>query len=307
MYGKRTLQLMATCCLLSLIACQPPALSPSQEATEMALPMPTHTPIPTLTSIATPLPPTPTITLMPTLAPIVTRTPLPALPPDEALNRVLELYETNGGCQYPCWWGIIPGETTWADARHFLSAFASRISDEPGPNYPDILVAEVFLPQMDTMETGRHNIHVYVIKNGFVEMIEVHPTNALSPQVGDILRTYGPPDEVYLRGSLPAISFTLFYKDQSFFFQYGTNDTTVEEEMLKVCLPGDHPNSVKIIVWSLAEQRSFADVYDEPDALMYEHPLAEVTDLNIQQFHEMFSVSAGPACLKTPVEHWLNL
>src|SRR5690606_33994980 len=134
-----------------------------------------------------------------------------------------------------------------------------------------------------------YNIHVYVIKNGIVDMIQALAEPAASLAPGAILHTYGLPDEVYLRGSTDAISFSLFYQNQSFLLQYVTEDITVEDESLKVCFSDKNTDSARIVVWPLVEERSFSEVYGQPDSIMYEYPLAEVTDLDIQGFYGLFS------------------
>ena len=56
---------------------------------------------------------TPRPTRTPTSIPAETPTPFPTLEPEEKLDFILEMLETNGGCQLPCWWGVTPGETRW--------------------------------------------------------------------------------------------------------------------------------------------------------------------------------------------------
>ncbi len=58
-----------------------------------------------------------------TAIPIMTWTPLPTLTSKEAQERVHELLLNNAGCEFPCWWGIIPGKTNWPEAYHFLASF----------------------------------------------------------------------------------------------------------------------------------------------------------------------------------------
>lgn len=87
-----------------------PTLTPTIPPTNTPTATPTFTRRPFIYSTFTPAP---------TLPPTPTLTPWPTYPPDEALAKVLELFETNAGCQLPCWWGIIPGETPWDVAQNF--------------------------------------------------------------------------------------------------------------------------------------------------------------------------------------------
>jgi len=108
--------------LFILTACQnqrtsSPAISQAVEfnatrtLSETALPRATSTSTgaPTLTNAP--------VTLLPTL----TRTPLPTLDTDDAQMRVLRLLEDNADCQFPCWWGILPGKTLWENALILLT------------------------------------------------------------------------------------------------------------------------------------------------------------------------------------------
>ena len=81
----------------------------------------------------------PTVTLMPSLQPTTpgpqatftstpsptpqsspTATRLPELSLAEQQKLMKELVRTNGNCVSPCVWGIVPNQTTWAEARNFL-------------------------------------------------------------------------------------------------------------------------------------------------------------------------------------------
>jgi hypothetical protein len=53
-----------------------------------------------------------------------TWTPRPTLNPDEAIRLVQDLLVDNCGCRLLCYWGVVPGETTWQEAKSFLEAFA---------------------------------------------------------------------------------------------------------------------------------------------------------------------------------------
>lgn len=79
---------------------------------------------------------TPTITATVTIEPMPT--PLPTLNSREASLAVQKLLLENGNCQLPCWWGIVPGKTSWENTRKFLSPFASSFFESSKEN-SDIL------------------------------------------------------------------------------------------------------------------------------------------------------------------------
>jgi hypothetical protein len=85
----------------------------------------THTPPPTLT--LTPVA-TPTLRFSPT------STQLPKLTLEQQKQQMSMLLRTNGNCSSPCVWGIIPGQTTLAEARNFLLKMDQIVTSPPG--YP---------------------------------------------------------------------------------------------------------------------------------------------------------------------------
>ncbi len=54
--------------------------------------------------------------------------PMPTLSLEEKEIVTSELYKTNGNCELPCWWGIVPGETEWQTAKLLLNSVATELS-----------------------------------------------------------------------------------------------------------------------------------------------------------------------------------
>lgn len=100
----------------------PPTNTPS-------IPSPTHTSVPTTTPTSVPDTATPTV-----IPPTATVTPLPTatLTHEQIDTNLTELMLTNGGCALPCWWRIVPGETSIDSARENLKAFGASF---PGTTY----------------------------------------------------------------------------------------------------------------------------------------------------------------------------
>ena len=80
------------------------------------------------------------ITITPVPSPILTQTALPDLIPEttpsptdipeRVTEFVLEMLETNGDCDLPCFWGITPGETSWTELEARLTAAGLMLEDE---------------------------------------------------------------------------------------------------------------------------------------------------------------------------------
>lgn len=54
--------------------------------------------------------------------------PIPTLSLAEKETIALEYYMTNGNCELPCWWGIVPGEAEWQSVKSFFSTIATEIT-----------------------------------------------------------------------------------------------------------------------------------------------------------------------------------
>src|SRR5512138_2325272 len=64
----------------------------------------------------------PTTTTTPTLP--ATFTPVPTLTTKQAQTKIRELFETNGRCKLPCWWGITPGISANDAFYNFIQSIA---------------------------------------------------------------------------------------------------------------------------------------------------------------------------------------
>lgn len=106
---------------------------------------------PTLAKTATPAPtqtltaiPTRTITKTPTITPTITSTPLPSLTflptVPNAREEVRKLYDTNGGCNLPCWWGITPGMTTFEEVRQHFQQFSGEVHLDPDKDRSKVIL-----------------------------------------------------------------------------------------------------------------------------------------------------------------------
>ena len=99
-----------------------------------------------------------------TVAPATT-TPFPTVMPSEVTQFIDELVSTNEICSFPCWGGIIPGETNWASISAFLASFAEVSKHSPSSpkgyaayiplsnQYPkDLLWLSVYLNENSTVK-----------------------------------------------------------------------------------------------------------------------------------------------------------
>jgi hypothetical protein len=238
-------------------------------------------------------------------------TPLPTLSPEAAEQYVEDLFETNRGCLFPCWWGFIPGNTTWVNAKHFLAQFAefNNLVDQTKPEFAmDVLVPVPKELSHIPLE------QIYQVEEGVINTIEAQVVYSGSYTLSTFLETYGQPGEVWLStysteypaGVLPFLA-ALFYPDRGILAIYGPLQADIVGEVVRAC-NWDNPPSM-FGLWSPDQEMSFIDAArhfrlnpDEPGFLLL--PLEEATNIDTQTFYEIFMASGNSECLETPIDIW---
>jgi hypothetical protein len=288
------------------------ALSPAFEATN------TITLTPALEPSATPTA-TKTATPMATDTPEATSTPPPlsTLPPEGADALLLDLLQNNAGCQLPCWWGAVPGETMWSSFESFLATFASEIV-RTGPSAKSFYFYYV---TMSTRETGRTVGHwaSYAVHNDIIEDIETHGGRSPTYSLPQILTTYGPPEEIWLMtfqdtptGSLP-FRMSLLYTEKGFMVSYRVQSIEKQFDPYRLvwCPHDNEPQRVSL--WLVSPEREVEFTFEEAREtalhISAEEPylqLSAATGLDEVSFYEIFKEANSSSCLETPGDLWPN-
>jgi hypothetical protein len=245
---------------------------------------PTTTPL-TAVSTNTRLP---TDSLPPTAT--LTWTPIPTLPPHQVEETVRGLYENNGGCELPCWWGITPSETGLQEGFQILSplglvhgpflraAIAHYEFKYPVPREldPSGVFQGIFTPG------------IYV-KGGTIIAININAgwvSRNFDYSLAGILKAYGSPDEIWLKLTpesmdQPRYTIELFYGGKGMEFS-ANGMATVQGNIFTVC-----PQDFRL------------DIY--PPGVLLWHPSDEIT------FKNRGEVLAGGGILSTEFEDYLLL
>lgn len=300
-------------------------LSPVLEITMLAAttqpPAPAY--MPTSTAIATPsripkqartLTWTPGLDIQPTPWPsrTPTLTPRPTVPPGKAEALVLELFETNAGCDLPCWWGLVPGETKWSTAQNFLATFATRIGQT---RTPDGFRYTVYLRVGVQEHPARRLVQDYVAENDVIKSIgvELGATTRKGYSLSQVLSKYGRPSEVRIRtfsssrdNTLP-FYIVLFYQDKGIMVSYLDNAERAGDTIVGCPQNEDYPP----LLWlsSPGETTSFLEVaarapnfgVEESEAYF---PLSQVSELDLDSFYQTYVNTGGTSCLTTPAAQW---
>jgi hypothetical protein len=282
--------------------------------TAMPVPTPSKIPVtitPTVSDEKTPslaLSKTPTPRPTFTLTPVLTATPLS---PQQRYKILQDLYENNGGCQLPCYWGIIPGKTLWRDASAFLSSLG-RIYG-PGGTTKVASYGVVF----EGIDDPIGNITpTFWVEYGLVKGIGLtgyEVRRDFDYSLSGMLITFGEPEEIWIRpiaessDDQPYYYLVLMYPSQGILVDLHGN-AKKQDQYLIVC-PQDmlnrSPFFPQLILWNPKEQVSFDNfgkhlLDDNLGWVMDEYrPLQMVSadKLTNQEFYDLYTEPNTKACL----------
>jgi len=250
--------------------------------------------------------PTTTLTPTPTLLP--TLPPLPTLAPDAARAKILELLETNGGCRLPCFWGITPGETTWAEAYNFLDSLSAQITTQSIPSK----VSESFTIAYTVPKYVRaveYMVLYYRSTNNIIEYISADATISLS----ELLTEYGRPDDVWIRampfGMPLALEFFLgiYYPDQGIVAVFYQEKASFSRPgYIYGCFDKNDSrlsNNPYLELWSSKITITWKDV-DPFESFEDQPSLVDATGMDLETFYQAYKDPNKKPCIETPEELW---
>lgn len=141
-------------------------------------------------------------------------TPIPTLNPEAAISQIKELYVNTIPCELPCWWGIAPGQSTWAQARQILS----QLSTEGGPYFKGVIPSYSYsfeVPEnFEALNLGFIEATLYVRDEIVVAVSTntgwVHRNFEFS-RTG-LLALLGQPDEIWIRYTPPEDEMLIEYE-----------------------------------------------------------------------------------------------
>lgn len=265
----------------------------------------------TPTSLSTYIPavsPSPThVDTKPSVAPTLTL--ISTLPPEEKVIEVERLQETNGDCQWPCWWGITPGITTWTEASNFLQTLS--IGNTSVTKMPYIVYLTAF-PRQDARKLF---VDFYVERqDNVIDVIFLSQNLSLN----DFLRLQGKPDEIRISsdGIVPGPSdfrIVFFYPEKGImaaYFGYSDLISRGGVEYIKMCVP-DFNSSGPLWLWNPDSKKRFDELPLEH--LIGGHPtslklkrIGEYTNVDERSFFNSVLKDPENTCLETRADIWPN-
>jgi hypothetical protein len=227
-------------------------------------------------------------------------------------QQLMQTYETNGGCELPCYWGITPGDTSWDAA----SKFVSSIGELFGPVYNgEVAHYSADFGKLEG-ELGVMSVGYYV-KNGKVIAIATRcdwVRQDLDYSLSGLLKLLGMPEEIWIRlvtetqTDQPYYYMVLRYPSKGLYVEWIAN-VTVEGENLSVCaqdMLNRVPHAPWLVLWDPEEKAPFRQfglkvLGDDLGKITNEYELLEnisVDQVKNEEFFEMYSVVETKTCIK---------
>lgn len=184
--------------------------------------------------------PTVTPTMRLTFTPTVTK--VPTLQPTLAAQALLALFANNGNCQLPCWWGIVPGQTSWQEVRNRLSPIGKLIVTSSGDF--ERYDYSFYAPKgVDPAGWGYFEVDLW-LKDGIVSFIFLSLSfvqENIDYSLSGILTTFGEPEEIWIsllpespRHPYYYYGITLFYPSKGVSVSY-TRDAVSNSHVFTLC------------------------------------------------------------------------
>ena len=252
---------------------------------------PTTTPLPAVSAtspIVSPTAPPPTQTATPTQP--------PTLNPDQAREAISELLREAADCDAPCFWGIVPGQTTFGEAKNTFAHLGLDL-EETTP-----LEGRAFYEARYALDTGLSSGTVIGVRNDLVETLTEYITPesripgvprewlAYSPET--LISRYGPPSRVdFALGWGPTSFFdmTMYFDGFDLIVEYAGYDIIPRQKgTATVCPLSDQFEDVRI--WMGEDP-----VYPPPPGGV---PLETATPMTMAEFSDLMTGDPAEACFQ---------
>ncbi len=269
---------------------------------------PTITTLPTITE--TDMPEIPIHTFGPSLTPTrtATWTPVPTLSEEVRKENLIHLFTTNGGCEYPCFWGVKPGSPI-QDVMDLTSTLGKA---------PIIYDNQyTFRFSLDELNLGDFSLDIDE-DEGVVQKITTSLIDAtrhkgfmeafnMSLSLSSILTQYGQPDSVLLqiqpraeKNSPIGYTFYLLYIREGFAVWY--DGVVSSEDPIRVCvfLEDFHLGASGLELQDTKAMETLQEELLKQGFL----PIDEVTSMSSDDFYHTFSFMDNRQCIETSIDHW---
>ena len=266
--------------------------------------------------------PTPNLKL-PTQTPIPTFTlePIPTLTSEQEANLVTTMLESNGGCELPCWWGIIAGKTTYKGALALFTSLGISLGnagltlDTPHPKHTFDYRLNVGLDDTGSVIQSIKAVGEVYNSLTYEGQLSARFTHDWQRYAwSQILAEYGPPSQVRINlsstnYSTPAsYKLILFYESLGMAIQYDGLAKDIDVQRVRACPRFENITGIHVTLISPKQSKALLDTALPPDPLLQNTTGVRVIDLwpslenatgmNVQTFYKTFKDVKSQGCLE---------
>jgi hypothetical protein len=255
-------------------------------------------------------------------------TAIPTLPSQEAQLKFLDLLATNSGCRLSCFWGIVPGKTSFQEAQGILAPLSSisdftAFRDGLGSVSPFFTESNwqlyTTIDFSSNSDTGIVNslafnaeAHIPLEQGGFKNIFNSNDFGEMisAYALPHILSELGAPESVMIstlggpltRGGTGGFDLLLLYPNQGILINYTTQMHLNGKDVIG-CLGNAH---VEMVLHPSGQPDSFFDSLKKTDwavKMKNYKSLEEVASMPVQEFYETFR-EPTETCIYTPADLW---
>ena len=250
----------------------------------------------------------PTVTTIPKI--MYSITPLATLPSQQAHDILINMFQTNGGCKFPCWWGnIVPGYSSWRNTEAYLGTLSPRKGKGTSTRVNEIKYWYEF-PLAGEVKPGVGLWAVFTIYKDTITEIKYLTDMPLNK----ILTDFGKPGEIcmdaesaYTIADFAYYTLALYYPEQGVMFTiYGE---APRQKVVQIC-PGESEDGVSgVMLWNPTQTSSCSELMvryigDFQYPPVY-NPLEGATGMDINTFYNTYKdTSNASTCFDWQDPDW---
>jgi hypothetical protein len=216
------------------------------------------------------------------------------LNPTEARETLKALLQKPVDCEAPCFWGIIPGQSTLNESLRIFAHFGLQTKSTTLDNKEFYGIAYDFDKSLSILVTLTiqdkivENLRVDI--NPEIQKVDVPRTwSAYSPET--LINQYGSPSRVNFnvdRGESPSYGMVMYFDAENLIVEYYSYDLGAK---LQVCPPTDQMDSVRLWMGQDPQYPPLEDV-----------PLEKATSMTMEEFSKLMTGDPNKACFKLKPE-----
>jgi hypothetical protein len=216
--------------------------------------------------------------------------------PEQAEELIRKLLREPVDCSAPCFWGIIPGETTLGEAKNIFTLLGLQLDG------PRTVSPYDFYEIIYDFDSGLSIMPLLAVQNSIIKNLTIYITPeksqqgvprewlAYSPET--LISRYGPPSGVlfFVGGAAPTPGYTmdLYFDTVDLIIVYDGYDYTFDGFSFEICPLTNQWENVRI--WMGKNPRNPPPSWGVP--------LQDATSLSIEEFATLMTNDPESACIE---------